>query len=104
MEVCAQDLKKIMEKENQLENSKESLIKIVYNILCCMNFLHSANIMHRDLKPSNFLITETHHIKICDFGLSRANLSSYNLSQRDSNSQISSKMSSFSAVQKHAIN
>jgi serine/threonine protein kinase len=28
--------------------------------------------MHRDLKPANFLINSSCHVKICDFGLSRA--------------------------------
>ena len=45
---------------------------IIYNILCAVNYLHSANILHRDLKPANFLITENSEVKICDFGLSRS--------------------------------
>ena len=44
---------------------------IFYNILCAVNFMHTANIIHRDLKPDNILINEDCQIKICDFGISR---------------------------------
>ena len=40
-------------------------------MLCCMNFVHTANIIHRDIKPSNFLVTKDFGIKLCDFGLAR---------------------------------
>ena len=43
----------------------------MYNILCSINYMHSANIMHRDIKPGNLLINKNCSIKICDFGLSR---------------------------------
>jgi len=45
---------------------------ILYNLLCSLNFVHSANVIHRDLKPSNILITPQCNVKICDFGLSRS--------------------------------
>ena len=44
---------------------------IMYNMLCSINFLHSANIMHRDLKPENILVDSRCKVAICDFGLSR---------------------------------
>jgi len=44
---------------------------IMYNLLCAMNFLHTANVMHRDLKPANILIDDECLIKLCDFGMSR---------------------------------
>lgn len=44
---------------------------IVYQILCGLKVIHSANVIHRDLKPSNILINWSCQVKICDFGLSR---------------------------------
>ena len=32
------------------------IITLLYNSLCALNFLHTANILHRDLKPSNMLV------------------------------------------------
>ena len=48
------------------------VITIIYNMLCAINFLHSANIIHRDLKPSNILLTNQCNVIICDFGLARS--------------------------------
>ena len=48
------------------------MIVILYNILCAINFVHSANIIHRDIKPDNILIRRADNcVKIADFGLSR---------------------------------
>lgn len=38
-----------------------------------LKYLHSAGVIHRDLKPSDILINERCDIKICDFGLPKAN-------------------------------
>ena len=44
---------------------------VLYNMLCSLKFIHSANIMHRDIKPDNFLLSSEGYVKITDFGLSR---------------------------------
>ena len=44
---------------------------IIYNLICALKYVQSANIIHRDIKPSNILINENCSVKICDFGLSR---------------------------------
>lgn len=51
---------------------EQHIITILYNMLCAIKFLHSANIIHRDLKPANLLIDNTCSVKICDFGLARS--------------------------------
>jgi serine/threonine protein kinase len=44
---------------------------ILYNILCVINFIHSANILHRDLRPCNFSIDENFKVTLNNFGRSR---------------------------------
>lgn len=43
----------------------------MYQILCGLKYLHSANVLHRDLKPSNILVNSDCRVRICDFGLAR---------------------------------
>ena len=47
---------------DNLLKSKESfsephLIKIIYNMLCSISFIHKSNVMHRDIKCANILVT-----------------------------------------------
>jgi serine/threonine protein kinase len=44
---------------------------IMYQMLCGIQYLHSAGIVHRDLKPANILVYLTCRVQIIDFGLSR---------------------------------
>lgn len=43
----------------------------IYQVLCGLKYIHSANVLHRDLKPGNLLINADCELKICDFGLAR---------------------------------
>ena len=36
-----------------------------------LDYAHRHDVLHRDIKPSNFLVDETHHFWIADFGLAR---------------------------------
>ena len=66
------DLKSYILAQNKEDFGEEEIKKILYSILCSLNFIHTANIVHRDLKPANILINEKLKTKICDFGLSRS--------------------------------
>jgi len=46
------------------------LKKILYQIFCGLNYLHSHNIIHGDVKSENVLIFKGIETKIADFGLS----------------------------------
>ena len=39
-----------------------------------LKYTHSAGIYHRDLKPRNLLVNSNCDLKICDFGLARADI------------------------------
>jgi len=67
-EVMESDLHLVL-KEREL--SDDIICWFIYQMLCGINYMHSAGILHRDLKPSNILISSTCDLKITDFGLSR---------------------------------
>jgi mitogen-activated protein kinase 1/3 len=52
------DLKKMIHKIKPHNLTEMHIRVILYNMLCCLNYLHSANVMHRDLKPANVLIDD----------------------------------------------
>ena len=56
---------------NGTKLDEEHVVVILYNLLCCINFFHTANIMHRDLKPANILLDDSSQVRVCDFGISR---------------------------------
>lgn len=66
-----QDLSQIFNENKSISFDMEHAKIIVYNLLCAVNYLHSANVIHRDLKPGNVLLTDQCSVKICDFGLAR---------------------------------
>jgi mitogen-activated protein kinase 15 len=45
---------------------------IIYQVLKCLKYMHSCNLLHRDLKPSNLLLNSECHMKVADFGLARS--------------------------------
>jgi len=69
---CAfKDLKKLVDLRQNSGLSEDHIKVILYNSLCSLKYLHSANIIHRDIKPGNILINESCQVMICDFGIAR---------------------------------
>lgn len=51
--------------------TKQSLYKIINQILLSVEDLHSINIIHRDIKPSNIIVTKEYKAYLIDFGIAR---------------------------------
>ena len=71
MEYFESDFRKLIERDSNVNFQEQHIVILMYNALCALNFLHSANVVHRDIKPGNLLLNSQCNIKICDFGLSR---------------------------------
>ena len=56
MDLGCKDLKSMLDYGNADQINEDQIKIILYNSLCAVNFIHSANIIHRDIKPSNLLI------------------------------------------------
>lgn len=76
MKLCDLTLKEWLKSRNEsiflqeLKSNSELNLKIFFQILSGVEYLHSKCIIHRDLKPGNiFMIKDTLQIKIGDFGL-----------------------------------
>ena len=65
------DMSRIIKNSASLSMTEEHIKTIIYNILCGINFIHSAQVVHRDIKPANILINSECNVRICDFGLAR---------------------------------
>lgn len=70
LEYAPGDLKKLFKSQYNLDI--KNILKITYNILLGLKFIHQCDVWHRDLKPANVLIFEDGSAKICDFGLARS--------------------------------
>lgn len=65
---------------------KKQKIKIMYNILQGINYLHKRlpySLIHRDIKPTNIILTNSNFAKITDFGLSKFHCLNKSFSNND---------------------
>ena len=69
MEYIQSDLNVLL--KNKIDFNERQLLKIIYNALLGISFVHFTNTVHRDIKPGNLLLTASCDIKVCDFGLAR---------------------------------
>jgi 3-phosphoinositide dependent protein kinase-1 len=56
--------------ENKQKLSIMEIQYIIGQIIICLEYLATKNIIHRDIKPENFLITDNFNLKLIDFGTS----------------------------------
>lgn len=70
LELMPTDLTRVLRSKINLSN--EHIRWLAYQLLRGVHHIHSANVYHRDLKPSNILINAMCDLRICDFGLARA--------------------------------
>lgn len=63
------DMHQIIRSEQPLTDAHYQ--SFIYQILCGLKYIHSADVLHRDLKPGNLLVNADCQLKICDFGLAR---------------------------------
>lgn len=68
-ELMETDLHRVIHSNQDLTSDHVSYF--IYQLLCALKHLHSANVLHRDLKPSNLLVNADCSLKVCDFGLAR---------------------------------
>ena len=73
-ELMETDLSVIIKSGQSL--SDDHIQFFLYQILRGLKYIHSAGIYHRDLKPRNLLVNSNCDLKICDFGLARADIKS----------------------------
>ncbi|GAA0235698.1 protein kinase domain-containing protein [Metaclostridioides mangenotii] len=62
---------------NKLLDSKilqlDYVIKIVIQVLKALESAHSIQAYHGSLKPSSIIVDKDYNVKVCDFGITRAN-------------------------------
>lgn len=52
--------------------SHDNRVRLAMETASGMAYLHGRDVLHLDLKPQNLLVTDSMHIKVCDFGLAMA--------------------------------
>jgi serine/threonine protein kinase SCH9 len=61
-----------LQKEGRFQEERAKFY--IAELILALQHLHEHDIVYRDLKPENILLDANGHIALCDFGLSKANL------------------------------
>ena len=61
-----------LQKEGRFKEDRAKFY--IAELILALQHLHQHDIVYRDLKPENILLDANGHIALCDFGLSKANL------------------------------
>ena len=61
-----------LQKEGRFNEARAKFY--IAELILALQHLHDHDIVYRDLKPENILLDANGHIALCDFGLSKANL------------------------------
>lgn len=61
-----------LQKEGRFNEARAKFY--IAELILALEHLHKHDIVYRDLKPENILLDANGHIALCDFGLSKANL------------------------------
>lgn len=61
-----------LQKEGRFQEARAKFY--IAELILALQHLHQHDIVYRDLKPENILLDANGHIALCDFGLSKANL------------------------------
>ncbi|KAK4150746.1 Serine/threonine-protein kinase [Chaetomidium leptoderma] len=61
-----------LQKDGKFEEKRAKFY--IAELILAIQHLHENDIVYRDLKPENILLDANGHIALCDFGLSKANL------------------------------
>ena len=56
LEYIESDFKKMLSSDPPTHLEDKHIVTLLYNSLCALHFIHSANVIHRDLKPANMLM------------------------------------------------
>jgi serine/threonine protein kinase len=70
LELCAGTLSEVIENTYKGPAQPPDAI-VLYQIADGLDYIHSEKLVHRDIKPDNILVSQTGHMKLSDFGLSK---------------------------------
>ena len=71
MQEAFTDVDNFLDDSHEVNLQEQHVVKMLYQMLCSLQFMHSAGIIHRDIKPQNFIIDKEFNVMLTDFGLAR---------------------------------